>query len=128
MNTPPQKTKTEMNRLHITQSRSDVDIEDFIYLDSLQMELAKSDLYVEHKQAIKMLRHALHEQYIQFENSANQAFVKEVFSYNGGSFSISKGICLRVHFLQPIIMLEFCLSLMQLWNMCYQKLAKKINS
>ncbi|MFI5344288.1 MAG: hypothetical protein ACHQUC_08720 [Chlamydiales bacterium] len=79
MNTPPQKTKTEMNRLHITQPRSDVDIEDFIYLDSLQMELAKSDLYVEYKQAIKTLRHALHKQYIQFENSANQAFVKEVF-------------------------------------------------
>ncbi len=73
------KPPTEINRLCITQPRSDVDIEDFIYLESLQMELAKSDLYVKYKQAIKTLRHALHKKYIQFENSANQNFAKEVF-------------------------------------------------
>ncbi len=43
------KTKEEINRLRITQPRSNVDIESSLYLEDLQMQLAKSDLYVEFK-------------------------------------------------------------------------------
>ncbi len=73
------KTPTEINRLRITQPRSAVDIEHSLYLENLQMELSKSDLYVEFKQAIKTLQYAFYKQYIQFEISVNQSFAKEIF-------------------------------------------------
>jgi hypothetical protein len=73
------KTKEEINRLRITQPYSDVDMENSLYLEDLQMQLAKSDLYVEYKQAIRKLQYALYKNYIQFGNSAKQNFAKEVF-------------------------------------------------
>jgi len=79
MKTPFEKTKTEIKRLCITQPGSDVDIENALYLKNLQMELEESDLYVEFRQVIRKLRHAFFKNDIQFENSANQNFAKEVF-------------------------------------------------
>lgn len=79
MNIPPEKTTNEINTLRITQPRSDIDIDTALYLENLQMQQAKSNLYVEYKQAIKKLQHVLFKKYIHFENTANQNFAKEVF-------------------------------------------------
>lgn len=54
------------------------DIEESLYLENLHKQLAKSDLYVEYNQALRRLRHALHNDYLEFDNSAEQNFAKEV--------------------------------------------------
>jgi len=70
--------KGEISKLRTAQPLSDVDIENSLYLENLQIQLAKSDLYVEYNQIMRKLRHALHKNYIRFENSAKQNFAKEV--------------------------------------------------
>ena len=57
---------------------SNIDIEESHYLENLQEQLAKSDLCVEFNQALKKLRHALHNNYLAFDNSPEQSFAKEV--------------------------------------------------
>lgn len=55
-----------------------IDAEEALHMEDLQVQLEKSDLYVEFNKAIKKLRHLLHHNHVQFDGSAEQSFGKEV--------------------------------------------------
>lgn len=57
---------------------SEIDIEESYYLENLQEQLAKSDLYLEFNRSLSRLRYALHKNYLEFDNSPEQSFAKEV--------------------------------------------------
>ena len=72
------RTKNGWYKHKLPKYLSDEDVEESLYLENLQEQLAKSDLYVEYNQAIRSLRHALHNMRLEFNNSAKQSFAKEV--------------------------------------------------
>ena len=72
------KTKTDSRGgLHPGQF-SDLGLEEMNYLDSLRTQLNKSDLYLQFSESVKKLRYTLHHNELEFGDSVEQRFGKEV--------------------------------------------------